>query len=237
MTLAIMQPYLLPYIGYWQLINTVDTFVVYDNIEFSKNGWFHRNNILLNGKKKLFTIPLKNDSDSLSVADRYLAENSDKQIRKFLAQIKNSYKKAPYFKEVFPIIESILLNKEKNLFKYIFYSIKKVCEYCNINTKIIISSDIKIDHTLKSQAKVVAINKILNSNRYINPIGGVKLYDKDYFKEENINLLFLESEVPPYNQFQEDYISHLSIIDIMMFNNKENIASMLNKFILKDIES
>lgn len=79
MTIGIMQPYLFPYIGYWQLINIVDTFVIYDNIQFSKKGWFHRNNILLDGKKKLFSIPLKKDSDSLDVVERYISDGAEKR--------------------------------------------------------------------------------------------------------------------------------------------------------------
>ena len=84
MTIGIMQPYLFPYIGYWQLINAVDTFVIYDNIQFSKKGWFHRNNILLNGKKTLFSIPLKKDSDSLDVIERFISDGADKYIGKRL---------------------------------------------------------------------------------------------------------------------------------------------------------
>lgn len=230
MNIAIMQPYLFPYIGYWQLIDAVDTFVIYDNIQFSKKGWFHRNNILLNGEKILFTIPIKKDSDFLDVKDRYLAENSEKKIQKILMQIKNSYKKAPYFNAVFPIIENIILNKEKNLFRYIYYSIKKICKYLDINTTIIISSSMNIDHNLKSQDKVIAINKKLKSKKYINPIGGINLYNNTQFEDEGIELLFLESKVPIYKQFDKEYIPYLSIIDIMMFNKKEEIKDMLNKY-------
>jgi len=230
MTLAIMQPYFFPYIGYWQLINAVDTFVVYDNIQFSKKGWFHRNNILMNDKKTLFTIPLKKDSDSLDVVDRYLSDDSEKQVKKILAQIKNSYRKAPYFNEVYPLIEAIFFNQEKNLFNYIYYSIKMVCNYLEIGTTIVKSSTIDIDHNLKGQDKVIAINKNLNSTKYINPIGGIELYDAKSFAKENIELLFLKSELPEYKQFKNEFVSYLSIIDVMMFNSQDEIKSMLEKY-------
>lgn len=230
MTIAIMQPYLFPYIGYWQLINAVDTFVVYDNIQFSKSGWFHRNNILLNGKKTLFSIPLKKDSDSLDVVDRFVSDEAQKQINKILGQIKNAYNKAPYFKEVFPFIKSIFLYDKKNLFRYIHNSIVEVCAYLDINTQIIISSTIEIDHGLKSQEKVIALNKAMDSTQYINPIGGTELYDTDVFQNENIHLNFLESEVPEYRQFKEEFVPYLSIIDILMFNSKEEVKEMLEKY-------
>lgn len=234
MTLAVMQPYLFPYIGYWQLINAVDTFVVYDNIQFSKKGWFHRNNLLINGEKTLFTIPIKKDSDNLNVVDRYLSDDSGKQINKIIAKIKNNYRKAPNFNDIFPLVEAIFLNQEKNLFYYILHSIELVCGYLDIDTKIIKSSTIDIDHSLKSQDKVIALNKSLNSTKYINPIGGTKLYDVESFKEASIELQFLESEVPNYRQFNDEFIPYLSIIDVMMFNSKKEIKNMLEKYKLRE---
>ena len=225
-----MQPYLFPYIGYWQLINAVDTFVIYDNIQFSKKGWFHRNNFLMNGKKTLFTIPIKKDSDYLDVNNRYLSDDSEKQTNKLVAQIKNSYRKAPYFNDVSPLIEAIFLNQEKNLFNYIFYSIKMVCTYLDIDTKIVKSSTIDIDHTLRSQDKVIAINKSLNSRKYVNTIGGRELYDIESFNKENIELQFLKSEDLKYRQFNDEFIPSLSIIDVMMFNSKEVTRNMLNSY-------
>ena len=211
----------------------MDVFVVYDNIQFSKKGWFHRNNVLINGNKMLFSLPLKKDSDYLDVLDRYLAESSEKKINKILEKIKHAYKKAPFFSDAFPIIEDIFLYNEKNLFKYIYYSIIKICRYLAIDTKIVISSGIDIDHSLKSSEKVIAINKELNAKTYINAIGGQTLYDHSKFCNENIALLFLESEVPKYKQFNNEFISYLSIVDIMMFNSRDEIKEMLKKFKLK----
>lgn len=230
MTIAIMQPYLFPYIGYWQLIHSVDTFVVYDNIQFTKKGWFHRNNILLNGKKTLFSIPLKKDSDYLDVVERMLSDNSEKQISKIIAQIENSYKKAPYFNDVFPLIKNIFGSKEKNLFNYIYHSIEQITKYLDIDTKIIISSTLDIDHRLKAEEKVIAINKALNADRYINAIGGQELYDKKKFAAEGITLNFIKTEIAEYKQFNNEFVPYLSIIDIMMFNSKDQIKNMLNKY-------
>ena len=233
MTIGIMQPYLFPYIGYWQLINIVDTFVIYDNIQFSKKGWFHRNNILLDGKKKLFSIPLKKDSDSLDVGERYISDGAEKEINKIIRQIEIAYKKAPYFKDVFPMIKEIFQNKEINLFKYIYNSVLEICNYLEIDTKIIISSTIDIDHSLKSQDKVIALNKVLNATKYINPIGGIELYDFEKFQNENIELFFLNSNVPEYNQFGKEFIPYLSIIDVLMFNNIKEIKKMLKDYKLE----
>jgi hypothetical protein len=230
MTIAIMQPYLFPYIGYWQLISAVDKFVVYDNIQFSKKGWFHRNNILLNGKKTLFTIPLKKDSDYLDVAERELSEVSGKQIKKILAQIENGYRKAPYFNEVFPLIQETFKYEDKNLFAYIYNSIVKIKAYLEIDTQIIVSSTVNINHDLKAEEKVLAIIKALHADHYINAIGGQGLYDKKIFSDAGIKLDFINTEMIEYKQFDNAFVPNLSIIDILMFNAKDEVKEMLERY-------
>src|SRR5882757_6361350 len=119
---AIMQPYFLPYIGYWQLINSVDEFVVYDNIEFTKKGWFNRNRILEIDHDRLFTVPVKKDSDYLPVNQRYRSDDSDVENARTLRIIQVNYKKAPYFMDVYPLIEECFMYEDKNLFEYIYSS-------------------------------------------------------------------------------------------------------------------
>lgn len=231
MKIAIMQPYFLPYIGYWQLINSVDLFVVYDNIQYTKKGWINRNRFLQNGKDCLFSIPLKNDSDFLDIRDRFLSSSFDKN--KLLNQIKNAYAKAPFFLNVFPVFENIVLNNEENLFDYIYYSIKKICEYLKIDTKIKISSSVDINHLLKAEERVIAICKKINADNYINAIGGRELYDKSEFEKLGINLNFIKTGEICYKQFENEFIPGLSIIDVMMFNSKEKINEMLNNYELR----
>ncbi len=230
MNLAIMQPYFFPYIGYFQLINAVDKLVIYDNIKYTKKGWINRNRYLQNGKDADFTIPLKKDSDYLDVRDRVLSVEFNKT--KLLNKIKEAYRKAPYFKQAFSFFERILLNNETNLFNYIFFSIKEICKELEVKTKFIVSSDIKIDYSLKSQDKVLAICLELKTSTYINPIGGVELYDKEVFKQNNIDLFFLKTGDIKYNQFNHDYVQNLSILDVMMFNSIEQIKEYLELYAL-----
>ena len=174
---AIMQPYFLPYVGYFHLIKSVDEFVIYDNIQYTKKGWINRNRILDNNNDKMLTLPLKKDSDYLDVKDRVLADSWDKEKIKILNQIRGAYKKSPYYNEVFPIIDSIFKISNNNLFEFILESLYILTSYLKIDTKIITSSNIDIDHELKSKNKVVAICKQLNASTYINAIGGKKLYN------------------------------------------------------------
>lgn len=223
-----MQPYFFPYLGYWQLLNAVDKYVLYDNIQYTKKGWFNRNRFLQNGKDVLFTIPLKKDSDYLNVINREISENFDK--KKLLSQFQNAYSKAPYLKDTMQIIESIINYNEDNLFYYLYNSILIVKNYLNISTPIIISSSIDCNHQLKGQNKVLEICKSMKTNIYINAIGGQDLYEKDVFKQEGIELKFLKMNEIKYKQFSNEFIPNLSIIDVMMFNSPEKIKEMLDDY-------
>jgi hypothetical protein len=141
-----------------------------------------------------------------------------------------AYKKAPYFFDIFPIIEAILNNKEKNLAKFIGYSLEEISNYLKINIKFIYSSDIGKENSLKAQDKIIDICKKLEARVYINSIGGQELYNKEKFKEENIKLNFLKIQFIEYKQFKNDFISHLSVIDILMFNSVIEIKQMLFRY-------
>lgn len=230
MKLGIMQPYFFPYLGYFQLINSVDKFVVYDDIKYTKKGWINRNQILANGKGQLFTLPLKKDSDHLDIYQRELSDNYQSEVKKILRKIEASYKKAPYYNEVYPIIADCLLYKDKNLFNFIYHSIEKIKEHLGIKTELLISSQIGIKERLKGESRVISICKHLKTSQYINAIGGVELYDKKTFLKENIKLSFIKSNMIEYEQFDNTFIPWLSIIDIMMFNSPQQINKFLNDY-------
>jgi len=229
--IAIMQSYFFPYIGYFQLMNAVDEFVIYDNIKYIKKGWINRNRILVNGRDSYITIPIKRDSDYLDIKDRYLSENSIIK-KKIINRIFDQYHKSIYFDEIFTIVKKCILFEEDNLFLFIFNSLKEIKKYLEIPTLFIVSSDINIDHSLKSEKKVIEICKARNAKIYINPIGGVNIYSQNNFKSEDIELHFLKSEEIKYSQFNHKFIPWLSIIDVMMFNSKEKIKEYLKLYTL-----
>lgn len=228
---AIMQPYFLPYIGYWQLINCVDEFIVYDNIEYTKKGWINRNRYLFNNDDKLFTIPLKKSSDFELIENKFLADDHSKSITKLLRQIESSYKKAPYFEENYELIKSIFLFENNNLFEYIYNSIKLIVEFLEIKTKIIRSSTLASDlPDYKGRDKIIHLLEKINSNSYINSIGGQNLYSKERFAKDGITLNFLEPILQEYKQYNTEFVSGLSIIDHLMFRSKKDIINSLNEY-------
>ena len=223
MKAAIMQPYFFPYIGYFQLIAAVDTFVVYDNIKYTKKGWINRNRILQNGKDVVFSVPLKSDSAYLDVCNRELA--SDFNRDKLLNQFRGAYLRAPYFEQTFQLVEQIVRYEDVSLFRYIYHSISRICEYLGITTDIKISSDIAISHDLKNQDKVLALCEALGADIYVNAIGGIELYSKEVFLDKNIALTFIQSKSFEYIQFGAEFVPWLSVIDVMMFNPLDTIKS------------
>jgi hypothetical protein len=230
MKLGIMQPYFFPYIGYFQLLNAVDEFVVYDNIEFSKKGWVNRNRILVNGQDAYITLPLRKDSDYLDIVDRHLADVWTSERTKLAGRISAAYRKAPYYKEVFPLVEQCLAYNDSNLFRFIFHSIQVVKEYLGIETPLVVSSTIDIDHELKGAQRVLAICQARGADVYVNPIGGLELYDKEQFSQENISLFFLKANDIRYPQFGNEFIPYLSILDVLMFNSAGRVKDLLKEY-------
>jgi hypothetical protein len=226
MRLGIMQPYFMPYIGYFQLIAAVDLFIVYDNIKYTKKGWINRNRILVNGADAIFSLPLKKDSDMLDIVQRELSSEFNRE--KLLGQFKGAYIKAPYFNEVYPLLENIIKAKDGNLFNYIFHSINEICRHLKIETKIIISSNVPINHELKAQDKVIALCNATQADKYINTIGGTELYDSNQFLSHGVKLQFIKSKSFEYSHFATPFVPWLSIVDVLMFNPIEEVQECIN---------
>jgi hypothetical protein len=220
-----MQPYFFPYIGYFQLISSVDQFIVYDNIKYTKKGWINRNRLLLNGKDAVFSLPLKSDSDTLDICSREIAPDFNRD--KLLNQFKGAYRKAPYFDETYTLLEKIIQNQDRNLFNYLYESISVICDYLSLKTQIIKSSEINIDHELKNQERVIAICEAVGASTYVNAIGGADLYAKEIFFDRGIELKFIKSLPFEYPQLGNVFVPWLSIIDIMMFNPLDVIQNDL----------
>jgi hypothetical protein len=230
MNLAIMQPYIFPYIGYFQLINAVDKFVILDDVNFITRGWINRNRILVNGKEYLFTIPIKKASQNILICECELAQANWKE--KLKQTIEYNYKKAPYYRDCYGIVSTILSSTEDNLSKLLSFQIKVICNYLDINTEIVESSRKYNNQNLKSEEKILDICIQEGADKYYNAIGGKNLYDKSIFRKKNIELYFLNSQHVIYEQFKNDFKPSLSIIDVMMFNNVSEIKNLLNKYIL-----
>jgi hypothetical protein len=229
MKLAIMQPYFFPYLGYFQLINSVDTLIIFDDVNFIKKGWINRNNILLNYKAHSINIPLIESSQNKLIKEIEIVKDK-KWKTNILKTIEQSYKKAPFFEQTYTILEQTLYSNSESISDLNIYGIKEIIKYLNIETQIKINSTIDNNKLLKGQDKILNICIQEKATNYHNPSGGIELYDKVLFKQNGIELFFLKNQMTEYQQFKGDFISGLSIIDIMMFNPKDEISIMLNNY-------
>jgi hypothetical protein len=229
MKIAIMQPYLFPYIGYFQLVNSVNKFVVYDDVAFIKQGWINRNNILLNQQKHLFFVPVKGISSFRNISETEI-DYTQNWPRKMLLTFEQAYKKSPYFQNIFPIIQSVFNSKKQSISELAFDSIFQVCNYLDIDTEFSISSKVYQNQEIKGQDRVIDICLKENATQYINPIGGLELYSNADFLDKNIQLNFIQSLPHSYKQFNNEFVPWLSIIDVLMFNSKESTKLLLNEY-------
>jgi hypothetical protein len=229
MRLAIMQPYLFPYIGYFQLVNAVDKFVAYDDVTFIKQGWINRNNILLNGKAFMFTVPLVSASSNTLIYDTRISEKSDWRS-KFLKTVVQAYKKAPLFEPTYALLESIINQQTEYISALATHSLKKISTYLGIPTEIQDSSREYGNNEFAAQDRIIDICKREKADHYVNPSGGKELYDTQVFREHGIQLNFINTPKMQYTQFSGEFVPWLSIIDVLMFNNPEAAKELVDSY-------
>lgn len=231
MKIAIIQPYFFPYLGYFQLANSVDKFVFYDDVNFIRKGWINRNRILLNGKEFIFTLALKSASQNKLINQIDICEGNDR----ILKTIKYAYLRAPFFDDTYQLIDQVFesMNEIKCIAKLAEISVKKVAEYLGIRTIFETSSETYgSTEGLRREERLITICQINNADVYINPSGGINLYSKENFRKKGIHLFFMKNSLSKYKQFSDHFVSGLSIIDIMMFNDKKTIKEFLNAYVL-----
>lgn len=226
MRVAIMQPYLFPYIGYFQLIAAVDKFVVYDTVKYTKKGWINRNRFLRDGQAITFTLPIAKGADDLDIRNRHVA--ADYAPDKLCAQIAGAYRRAPYFAETMPLVEGVLHHRAATLFGHLHEGLTCSCAHLGIETPILIASDVEGATELRRQDRVLDICTRLSATTYINPIGGTELYDAAAFAARGMTLRFLKARAHSYPQYDgRPFVPWLSIIDPLMFLGREGTRSTL----------
>jgi hypothetical protein len=229
MKLAIMQPYFFPYLGYFQLINAVDKFVIYDDVNYINKGWINRNNILVNGKAHMIQVPLIGASQNRLINEIEILDDEKWKI-KLLRTIRQSYSQAPFFVPVFAMIEAVINSEKKKISELNAEGIIAVCKYLDINTEIV-SSSVRYDNKhLKGQDRILDICVKEKATTYINPSGGKELYDRETFLHKGVDLQFLNPKIAIYSQFKSEFIPWLSIIDLMMHLDIKELENHLEQF-------
>jgi hypothetical protein len=236
MTIAVMQPYFFPYLGYFQLVKAVDRFVFFDDVNFIKKGWIHRNQVLLQGAGHLFSIPLAKASQNRKIREIELADFA-KWREDFLRLIEHSYKKAPHYPEVYAWLSGFLHAKTyETISELAIGSVRETMDYLGIEKAFLKSSELpyrKEDGT-PAQDKIFSICGLLDADTYINPKNGIDLYDKQAFTDRNMRLFFINMKPVSYPQLKKDgFVPYLSMLDVLMFNTPAEARQMLDAYELQ----
>lgn len=226
MIAAVMQPYLFPYIGYYQLVKSSDEFVIYDDVNYIKGGYINRNNILVSGCSQRFTLPIVGASPNKKISELYF----DTGAKKILKTIEQSYRKAPHFDTVFDIVNHVLLDDDRRVVNIAGKSISIIFDYLNIEKSIRVSSDIPIDKSLGAQDRLIEMSKFLKCDKYVNSPGGKRLYDETYFRDNGVKLMFINCLSSEYNQKTNNFVPYLSMLDILMWCSKDEVIKLLNEY-------
>lgn len=229
MKIAIMQPYFFPYLGYFQLVAAVDKFIVFDDVNYINRGYINRNNILVGGKSVLITLPLQEASQNKKIYEINITADK-KVVDKLLKTLVMNYKKAPYFEPVYALIQQIFSNSLCSIAEFNFIQLTSIGRYLEIDTQISPSSRRYDNHQLKGEERIIDICNQEKADVYINPIGGVELYDRKQFESNGIQLFFIKSLMIEYPQFNHPFVPWLSIIDVLMFNSVEQTRQILKQY-------
>lgn len=226
MKLAIMQPYLFPYIGYFQLVAAVDKFVFYDDVNFIKNGWINRNRLLLADEVRYITVPLHGASPFLKINEVAMQGNGPWQT-KMLESLRHSYRKAPHFDQINKLFSEVIFSKWLNIAEMARHSVLLIARYLQLDTDFVMSSAVYGNAHLHGAERVIDICLKEQASRYYNLPGGRHLYDETVFAGHGIDLCFLETAIVPYRQGTPVFQPGLSMLDVLMFNDVASVQAML----------
>jgi len=229
-----MQPYVFPYIGYFQLIQHADKWVVFDDTQYISKGWINRNRILHPDKNKewqYFTIPVKKHSRGSRIKD--IKINEDVSWRdEFLGKLTSYKKKAPFYSDTVAFVDDCIRFNCATLSEWVVHTLEKTCKYLNIPFDYTIFSEMKINTDKIEHAGqwALEISSAMDADEYINPPGGYTIFNENEFRERNIELSFLKPDLTSYTQRREGFVPGLSIVDIMMWNDRDKIHEMLSDY-------
>ena len=233
-----MQPYVFPYVGYFQLINYVDKWVVFDDTQYISKGWVNRNRILHPEVKKewqYFTVPVKKHSRESKIKDVEVNDVIEWR-EEFLGKLTSYKKKAPYYAETREFVSECISFKCSSLSDWLVYTLKNTCDYLNISFDYSVFSQMEIDTENVQHAGqwALEIADSIGANEYINPPSGFDIFKEKEFNDRGIELSFLNPVLTPYVQRRGHFVPGLSIVDIMMWNDKDKIHEMLEDFEICD---
>jgi hypothetical protein len=231
-SVAIMQPYFFPYLGYFQLAAAASVFVFLNDAAFIKGGWINRNRYLHQGSARFFTVPLQHASPNRRIDEIGIAEVRNWQ-RTLLRALEQSYARAPHRDATLGLVEGVLSRPHRDIGGLAAESVRAVCAYVGLSPA---WQESRRDHPgsgLGGAARVLELCGALGATRYVNAPGGRPLYDAAQFARAGIELRFLRPVLPPYDQQVDGFVAGLSIIDALMFNSAPVVRTWMEAYELE----
>lgn len=233
MKVGIMQPYFLPYLGYWQLMNAVDRYIILDDVPFIRRGWIHRNRIQNHGETQWLTIPITGASQNRKICELDLAR-SERVWHKLRRSVQLAYCHAPQYALGKAVFDRILDFPEDNLSLFLTNSIREIASYLAMDTEIVRASDLEYDRSLRGSERILELCAQMGADSYYNAIGGRELYGADLFAERGIELQFLQMKNDLcYPQGKHAFCPGLSVLDVIMYNDNTRLKQLLQEFVLE----
>ena len=226
MNLAVMQPYLFPYLGYFQLIYAADLFLIYDDVTFIKQGYINRNCVLSPNGITRFTVPVPGASSNKLISELQFSPD----VAKVLKTIEQSYSKAPYFEAVFPLIRQVLENEDRSIASVCLKSFQAIFSYIGLERQFKKTSEINYDRTAAARDRLIALCHKFKADCYINTPGGRSLYIKSDFAKKGVGLKFIDSLPVQYQQGGSEFVPNLSIIDVLMHCSPDEVVSLMARY-------
>lgn len=226
MKVAIMQPYLFPYIGYFKLINQVDVFVVFDDVNYIKKGWINKNQILANKRPWKFTFPVTNASQNRLIKDHLYNDLIGTQT-KFLKSIEAAYKTSPHYENLLQLIKTCFSDKTLSVSEFNLNCLKHVCRYIGIETKFVNSSELAIPKVSTAEQRLIDITLALSGKVYLNLPGGKALYNHSEFEKQGLELEFIDNATKEYHQESKEFHPYMSILDVIANNEQKELINLL----------
>ncbi|MHB9799777.1 WbqC family protein [Pseudomonas sp. MT3] len=227
---SLMQPYLFPYLGYFQLIAASSLFLLGDSLQYTRRGWINRNRLLVGGQPWSFSFPLEQGSRSQAINERLLSTQMRPTSQRLLHTIRHAYSRAPCYRQVFPLVEEILEHPERNLARFAEHSIRRICHYMGIDTPIERVSELDLAPDIDRDRRLIEAVRRSGGDVYLNPEGGRHLYCPDLFHTHGVELRFLRMDELSYRQFDDNFVPSLSIIDVLMFNPPDEMQRLLGRY-------
>jgi hypothetical protein len=234
-SVAVMQPYFFPYLGYLQLLAYVDVFVVYDDTQYVKQSWINRNRILEHGAAAYLTLPVDRRSHNELICEKHLHEPR-RHERKALERIRHAYHFAPHLDAVSAFLEPLFPGAGETVASFNVRALRALHAFLGLSTRLVVASERAYPRAPTAQERVIQICLEEGGTRYVNPIRArsLGLYDQAAFRAAGLELSFLATNADVrYDQNGGPFVSDLSVIDILMFNTPAETLELLDRFLLR----